>query len=202
MNLEDPRIYMRMGDAKMKLRQALSIVSVGIGLFMLAAPSNAFAKTHCLQNEVNLYSGKMDTLTSEGTPTPNVTAKYVSLCADSLQKMTAVYYRFGPIGSVEMEIVAPNETLIFVEDFIMEPRMTWTAYSFFKGNYTYSLSMCVGGSCNGSMLAVHRESKLLGRRFSEYETNSGLLFEDSYDLPKFPSEIFLDQKTGFDLGDE
>jgi superfamily II DNA/RNA helicase len=24
----------------------------------------------------------------------------------------------------------------------------------------------------------------------------------NYDLPKFPSEIFLDQKTGFDLGDE
>ena len=61
MNLEDPRIYMRMGDAKMKLRQALSIVSVGIGLFMLAAPSNAFAKTHLLTTRLSEDVRRKDT---------------------------------------------------------------------------------------------------------------------------------------------
>jgi hypothetical protein len=159
-------------------------------------PKMSMAQTHCQANEVNLYSGKVDSNPSK----PGAPEKFVSLCADEMENMRMVTYRFGVIGKVEMEISAPNDGKIHVEEYDeLMPPMSYNVFSFIKGKTTYSLALCASGMCIPSHLMVFSGKKEIAARYSDSEHDSGVFQETGVPLDKLSPSIFTKTPSGIDF---
>ena len=160
-----------------------------------ALPSAAMAQTHCRDDEVTLYSGRVGSVSSDGSI---VGSKYVSICSDRANRMGYIDYRFGRIGNVEMEVSAPSQGLAFYEDYY-EDKTGWGVLSFKKGATTYAFSTCTGGMCSDMVrLMVFSGRKRVAVLYADNENDINI-FQSDLDLSELPRAIVRNQPSGLNF---
>lgn len=160
-----------------------------------AIPTAAMAQTHCRNDEVTLYSGRVGSVSSDGSI---VGSKYVSICSDRANRMGYIDYRFGRIGNVEMEVSAPSQGLAFYEHYY-EDKTGWGVLSFKKGTTTYAFSICTGGMCSDMVrLMVFSGRKRVAALYADNENDINI-FQSDLDLSELPRAIVRNQPSGLNF---
>ena len=158
------------------LRPAV-VALLGLPVLAWAAPP-----THCKPGEhaiVDAWMGKVKP--TDGGWRSSKTGKVVSLCADrKAEPFSAVTYRYGMPGKVELEVVATPQNRFGIASVSTSPRTGSEVVFFRRGEYAYYVAMATGMG-SGVSLAVFQGQKQIVDHFSGNER------DDDYQLG--PAEI-------------
>ena len=140
-----------------------------------AQPSNF--PNHCLLGETIFLSAKMKRIIN--TPKEVVyeeTGKVLSLCADrSKDPISKLSYRYGPIGSIELERVATKSKPFGYAEFALGNKVSIDAYFFDVGEFTYYVTVA-GSMGSGISLEVYRGDKQIVDLFSGNDDTTDFYF--------------------------
>lgn len=152
---------------------------------LLMAPVASFAQSsevpsHCAPNETVFLSAKMKRVISNPKGiTYKDTGKILSLCADkSKDPVSKLSYRFGPVGTVELEQVATAASKFGTTSRNTGPRMSEDLYFFHVGEYSYYI-VVAGGMATGISLNVYQGKKKIVDLFSGNDTDVDYVFPSS-----------------------
>ena len=123
--------------------------------------------SHCLPGETVFLSAKMKRAIN--TPKELIfkdTGKVLSLCADQPRDpINKLSYRYGPIGSIELERVATKSNKFGYAELALGNRVSIDAYFFDVGEFTYYVTIA-GAMGSGISLEVYRGDKQVVDLFS------------------------------------
>jgi len=142
---------------------------------------------HCLPGETVFLSARMTQgFTSQNPNRKRMPEKILSLCTDKPRDpIGRMYYRYGPIGAVELERVAtPSNKFGYYADFESRP-ITYEVYFFDIGDYSYYVT-AAGWMGHGIGLEVYKGTKKLMSLFSGNE--DGVDFYQPY--PVTPKSVY------------
>lgn len=146
-----------------KFSMALVFASAAI----LSSPALA-TSSHCKSGEFDLLSAELSSKNQKSGALKN-NGKVVSLCADRAKEpFSSVAYRFGKIGSVELEKVATPQNVFFISNEMTGPRMGQNIVHFNSGDITYYVVQGTG-MARGVGLYVFRSGKILAEMLSDME---------------------------------
>jgi hypothetical protein len=167
----------------MPLEISVSVRSLGLllasaicaGAYAQPSPPVVKAQSHCKPGEQIIMTGRMQLVKRTSKETifePN--GKYASLCANTIaEPITAMVYRYGKLGQVEMEEIATSDRKFSVFFESNGPNAGSNSIWFSKGDYRYVISAGVG-MAGGVSVNVYKGSKQIVDLFS------GLNDEDYY----------------------
>ena len=148
----------------------LKLISLLVALLVTQTSSHAQPSNfpnHCLPGETIFLSAKMKK--SINTPKEVVyeeTGKVVSLCADrSKDPISKLSYRYGPIGSIELERVATKSKPFGYAELALGNKVSIDAYFFGVGEFTYYVTVA-GAMGSGISLEVYRGDRQVVDLFS------------------------------------
>lgn len=153
--------------------------------------------TLCAAGEKTIMAGRMQRVKKDAkgiTYVPN--GKFASLCANSSDEpISAMVYRYGKPGAIEMEEVASPQRKFFVFYDSIGPKAGSDTVWFSKGDYRYQISAGTGMG-RGVALTVHKGGKQVVDLFSGLEDEDHFSATEgiSFDAPKSP---VLSLKTPF-----
>lgn len=134
--------------------------------------SNAFAAppSHCTADEYSIVNAWMGAVNATGGGWRNSkNGKLLSLCADKkTQPFTAITYRYGAQGKVELEVQATPQNKFKFAAVASAPRSGNDVLFFEKGDYTYYVSIATGMG-SGVSLYVFKGMKKIVSHFSGNE---------------------------------
>ncbi len=144
--------------------------------------------THCQPGEFAHINAKMGSFDKSNKLVKN--GKILSLCADKAKEpFGQFFYRYGPIGKVELEQIATPKDKFFVFGRSTGPRMGEEIIYFSKGDYNYYVTEGTG-MASGIALTVYKSGKKIVDQFSgndideEYQSNQ-LVNTDKASSPVF-----------------
>lgn len=154
-------------------------------LIVLFVPVLCFAESHCQKNETVLLNGAVGKFDAKGNLQMN--GKVISLCVDrNKAPFTKVVYRFGGIGSIEIEETFSKKRKLDLD--IEAEGYGGGKYShnyvfyFTKGNIKYQISKSVGHMQNNQgKLTVYKSDKIIadfGFEIVNFENDANLYIID------------------------
>lgn len=156
------------------------VILLGIPALASAAPPS-----HCKAGEhaiVDAWMGKVKPTSGGWRNTKD--GKVVSLCADrKAEPFSAVTYRYGVPGKVELEVVATPQNRFGIASVSTVPRVGSDVVFFRRGEYTYYVAIATGMG-SGVTLAVFQGQKQIVDHFSGNER------DEDYQLG--PAEIRIE----------
>ena len=165
-----------------------------LATLLLIFSFSSFAQTHCLSSEYVLLSGKFGKLDKNNK---FFGEKVLSLCADKKERLSKLDYRFGPIGSIEMQYSSPSDGKFYFTNQQIMPRASVDVIYFTKGKTTYAITDCQGMHCSSSFkLLVFNAKKRIADFVSEPEKLTG----EHFDLKN--SNVFLEKNITLDFDDK
>lgn len=159
-----------------------ALPSVLVALLVAPALASAATPSHCKPGEhaiVTAWMGQVKPTSGGWRNSKN--GKVVSLCADrKAEPFSAVTYRYGLPGKVELEVVATPQNRFGIASVSTLPRVGSDVVFFRRGEYTYYVAIATGMG-SGVSLAVFQGQKQIVDHFSGNEP------DDDYQLG--PAEI-------------
>lgn len=145
------------------------------------------SSSHCQSDEGTVFSCPLG-------------KKVVSYCAvpDSPPYKT-IEYRYGAIGKVEKTYKADvsGKKPLFGDQVAIDPRASLNVVWFKEGDFSFSLMLCQGGTCNGGKenlgLVVMKGESLISKKFCQMESE-GAEFEHfpfDFEIGKSKSPVML-----------
>ena len=148
----------------------INLVVFLVGLLLAQTGLHAQTATfpsHCLPSETVFLSTKMKKVIN--TPKQMIykdTGKILSLCADKAKDpISKLTYRYGPIGSIELERIATRSNRFGYAEFALGDRVSIDAYFFDIGEFAYYVTVA-GAMGSGISLEVYRGDKQIVDLFS------------------------------------
>lgn len=148
----------------------LKLISLLVALLVTQTSSHAQPSNfpnHCLPGETIFLSAKMKKSinTTKEEVVYEETGKVVSLCADrSKDPISKLSYRYGPIGSIELERVATKSKPFGYAELALD-KVSIDAYFFGVGDFTYYVTVA-GAMGSGISLEVYRGERQVVDLFS------------------------------------
>ena len=157
----------------MKTLKLCLITFLVSGVSLAAQAQQSSVPSHCSATETVFLTAKTKRINQTAKETTFTdTGKIVSLCADRAKDpIGKLTYRFGPIGTVEMEHVATPANKLGKASIQSAPRVSEDLYFFSKGNFTYYV-IVAGGMGSGVSLLVFNGNKRIVNLFSGTEESS------------------------------
>jgi hypothetical protein len=162
--------------------------TLALGLPMFATAQAL--PTHCQAGEVSLVNAVMG---KGGSSDFKPNGKVLSVCADREKDPNRVAYRYGKVGSVELDQAATPQAKIAME-YRYLPRTHLYSLWFTRGNLTYSVTECEG-MCNEVRIDVHQGKKRIAE-FSAFDYESKL---SSMDFKKTSSPVLIVKTRPFEV---
>ena len=123
--------------------------------------------SHCAPHEFTYLTARMASIERQAGGTsfiPN--GKFLSLCTDTdTAPAQRIIYRYGAMGSVELEHVATPHSPFFRSERSTSPHTGNEITYFRRGKFTYYVLVATGQG-NGVSLRVHESRKLVVNLFS------------------------------------
>lgn len=133
--------------------------------------------SHCLPGETVFLSAKMKRVIN--TPKQLIyrdTGKILSLCADKAKDpISKLTYRYGPIGSIELERSATRSNKFGYAELALGDRVSIDAYFFDIGEFAYYVTVA-GAMGSGISLEVYRGDKQIVDLFSGNDDTTDFYF--------------------------
>lgn len=175
-------------------------------VILLGIPASASAAppSHCKAGEhaiVDAWMGKVKPTSGGWRNTKD--GKVVSLCADrKAEPYSAVTYRYGMPGKVELEVVATPQNRFGIASVSSLPRVGSHVVFFRRGEYTYYVAMATGMG-SGVSLSVFQGQKKIVDHFSGNEPDEDYQLgpaEIRFEPNKSFSPVFVPAKPAHALG--
>lgn len=146
----------------------LTLVLIAGFTFCDSTLAQAHVATHCKAGEFAYLNANMSKVqpTQGGGYKLVKTNKVLSVCADKqAEPFQTVAYRYGPVGSVEMEHVANSEKKFSILNRSTSPHTGENLLFFTTGGFTYCVSEATGQG-SGIGLTVTKSGKKIADLFS------------------------------------